>query len=271
MLGTNFGTKPPENKILFNEDTLIDNLEAAPLNMFIETYTKCILPNQKSKSLEGVDSYGKKVSDVYDECVRAIQHTLVALASEVDHGNSLVSEARADLDMYHADKTNSYLSHTFPTPFMSRFINNIEKRKNNLSEAISEYENKIQEGKQAENSTLLLQVLQEQNEAIVRCSSRISEIQRKADELRSLLEKRASAMHRQSIIKFVTEDDSKKSIVSAVQTSYVQFLEERKHNIEKRDTTTNYKTLCEVPKSSNSKNRVGSASLIFGKNKTAGT
>lgn len=269
MFSYKFGKKDDKN-LQLEEGKLIEDLEVGPFNMIVKTYTECILQYQKAKPLEGIDTYGKKVADVYDDSIRAIQHTLSALASEVDHGNSLIAEARADLDMYHADKTNSYASHAFPTPFMSRFVHNLEKRKKNLSEAISEYENKLQEGKQTESPALLVQVLQEQNEAIVRCSSRVSEIQRKTDELRSFLQNRTMRSH--SNLKYMDEDDSKRSVVSTVQMQFEQFLEERKRCIEKRDTTTNYRSLCEVPGNSGKYGiggkKLGASFSNFGTQKT---
>ncbi|EAY02563.1 hypothetical protein TVAG_116170 [Trichomonas vaginalis G3] len=227
------------------EGMLIQDLEVEARNILIDTYNNAVNLFAKEKPIDGLDSFGKKITDLYDDVNRSINHTLLHLANEIDHGNSMIKEARDELDTFHRDYTDSLHSQTFPSPFISRFTDNLQQRSKNLSEAITSYETKLQNNEQAESPAVLVQVLQEQYNAIIRCSARVSEIQRKSQSLHETFKRIFQNKDRKiSDLRLDSEENGKQSVVNSVQTAYDEYLEERRRLLEKRDTTTDFSTIC---------------------------
>lgn len=229
------------------ESTLIQDLEVDARNIIIDTYLKGVNLYTKEKPIDGLDSLGKKLSDLSEDATRIIQHTLLHLANEVDHGNAAIREARDELDTFHRDYTDALHPHKFPLPFISRFADKIQQRSKNISEAITAYESKLQSTEQPDSPAVLVQVLNEQYNAIIRCSARVSEIQRKSQEIRNLFETKLKEKNANiSALKLQTDGREKLSIIESIETAYDQYVEERKRLIEKRDTTTNFSQECAV-------------------------
>ena len=241
--------KSEEEAPIKETDVVADIKEVNAFNMIVDTFENVSSHQRISKSIEGIDSYGKRISDIYDESHRAIQHTLLALANEVDFGNSIVEEARADMERFHMEKTNNYMSHYAGNP-LSRTIDMLEKRKTSLSDAISEFENRLVPPSESQNPVLLVQILQEQNKAIIRCSARVAEIQRKTNEIREKLQQHSRG---KTSFRLSGDTPTRKSIVETVQDAYEDYLKERKRNLEKRDTKTDFQTKCVVQQTGTSK------------------
>ena len=131
---TAFSAGQKKDETLIKENDLVQNIEeVAAFNMIVDTFEK-VQAHSKSKSIEGIDSYGKRIADISDESHSAIQHTLLALANEADFGISIIEETREEMTRFHMLFQNSSISEA-PGNQLAPLIDVLEKRKKEVGNA----------------------------------------------------------------------------------------------------------------------------------------
>jgi len=231
----------------FDESKTLTDLEADVSNPFVHIYESMSL-YKNAKPLEGIEAFDKKLLEIEVNSTRSILHYLSILSSEIDHGNLIVSEIRDELESFRRDLANSGKNRSTTSPFLSRFMSNIKKRSLDINESISSLEKNLQIHAPLENPMSVVQVIKEQHDAILRCGARLSDIRDKSEEI---MQRLSESLKKQGVnsdvLKSIRMSEDRNSIVSQVEHSYEQYKEERKRNLEKRDKTTNFVTICARP------------------------
>jgi len=253
------------------ETTKLADTEAEVTNIFV-TLFQVAQKYSNSKPLEGIESFDRKLLDLYNDCNKSIIQTLVGFSNEVDHGNSLISDSRASLESLHGDLTYSSHINSFPSPFFVKYVDSIGKRSKNLAEAISSFENRLQLSSSSGNPSLLIQVLEEQYKALVRCGARLSEVRNRTSDIRTkLCEQHGIRGVQADMMKNADEIEERASSVANVLREYEQFKEERKRNMEKRDKTTDFTTKCARAQKTGFGSGLGKSFGSLGSKPTTGT
>lgn len=193
---------------------------------------------QKKKPLEGAEALEKKLIELEDDTHRALKHTIMSLAQEIDHGNEIISEYSDKLTMYRRDEEYaSRDNHELPSPFLTRYVESLEKRENNITQAVNSFDEYLNSQSTSQSSQYqqtpqsLIYVLQQQKDAIIRCSTRISQIKEKSEELQKKIKSLFTTKN------LTNENDEEKTSVSkSIMEAYDKFQKKRISDLENRDT-----------------------------------
>lgn len=248
-------------------DKLSELKDPEPVSHFIEIFELQEENKKLYKPPEGAESFDKKISEFESNATRSITHSLVILSNEIDHGKSVISESRDQLDSLRKDKENLQSCRTFPSPFFAKYIDNIEKQKTDISDAIAIFEKSLTRENFTLTPMVLVQLIESQHDAIVRCSARMADVKEHSDRLKDKIKE--IAKKRNIIIDdalLYDEEDDKSSTVMQVDSAFKQFQAERKRNLEKRDRTTKFAEVCQPQK----KTGLGGKGIL-GTNRTAKT
>lgn len=186
--------------------------------------------------LEGVDAFEKRLANIEESATKAYVHTVMTLASEIDHGNTAIAEYRSLLETARRDYTLALRPKHSTSPFLQRYVDSIQKRGKILEDSIDSFDKALDFDDNARSSQSLRDVLIQQQEAIIRCSSKLSEIKERASEIQKevVMKLKSNGMDASEIEK-VESDEVGISRASIVKEEYEQFLQNRKRDLEKHD------------------------------------
>lgn len=186
--------------------------------------------------LEGVDVFEKRLAAIESAATKAYVHTVMTLAGELDHGNAAVAEYRSYLETARRDYTLALRPKHTTSPFLQRYVDSIQKRGRVLEDAIDAFDKALDFDDCARSSQSLRDVLIQQQEAIIRCSARLSEIKERAAAVQKevVAKLRANGVDAAEIERD-DADESGPSRAANVREEYEQFLQNRKRDLEKHD------------------------------------
>lgn len=188
--------------------------------------------------IEGADAFDKKLTSILDDAEHGLMHSMVTLANEIDNGNIAISEFRHELETskrYLVVASNPV--HSYQSPLLSRYIHSIEKQSEIINEAISSFDNILNHEEAQPNSQSIKELLRQQHDGIARCSTRISKLEQRANEIRSaVIMKFKRKGYETSDFESYNDVEMKSSIEKSINDEYNQFLQNRKRDLEKRET-----------------------------------
>ena len=224
---------------LYNDDEEKKKAKDQALKILIELHETVNQYGQKVKPLEGAEAFEKRLSELEDDATKAVHHTIMTLANEIDHGNAIISEYRDELDTSRSDFNTAVRgSRTLPSPFLVRFADSLQKRASNLNEAIHSFEQHLEVSSPLKSPQELIHVLQQQHDAIIRCSARISQIKEKSNEIqkkvKTLLPNRN--INESTLDEYDKSEQERSSFAKTVLEDYNRFKSGRIRDLEKRNT-----------------------------------
>ena len=256
------------------DDTTLDG-KPGHSEDYINEYFKGTLFYQKTfknkiTTLEKVESFDKQMNEIEIDVKRSIDHTLNILAGEIAHGNSVIKDARDQLENLKELK-KSHKKHSFPSPFFQQFMDDLNKKAQDVKDSIKSFERSLEPSTEKQTSDSLLNLIRTQHNAIIRCSANLSNIQKSIEPLK------------EKIITIMKDDGKNTDFVSSIGISdetteintlnvidqYNKFLEGRKRDLEKR-TAMKEEVLKEKCAVAATKTAFG-GSRFGGLNKTSGT
>jgi hypothetical protein len=189
----------------------------------------------KAKPIDGADTFEKRLNELEEDMIRGLKHTIATLASEVDHGNSVISEYQDSLETSRRDIV--YGNRNSTSSFLIRFVDSIQKRDEILREALHSFKRRLESDEYTQSPKAIVQVLQQQHEAIVRAAARVEQLRDDMSQVKRRVVKCGKSGRLQgTVIENVEEGEQRGSILSAVNDNYVEFRAERNRDLEKRHT-----------------------------------
>jgi chromosome segregation ATPase len=192
----------------------------------------------KAKPIDGADAFEKRLNELEEDITRGLKHTIATLASEVDHGNSAIAEYQDSLETARRDiKSAAHGNRGSVASFLSRFVDSIRKRDQILGEALRAFKKRLELDDSTQSPKTIVQVLQQQHEAIVRSAARVEQLRERMGQVkrRAIDFLRSRRIHT-NMIENVDEGDQKGSVLATVNDNYGQFLADRKRDLDKRHT-----------------------------------
>jgi hypothetical protein len=213
-----------------------DTVEAARVLVQLDETIR--LYGEHAQAIEDAEIFENSLREIEENLTRAVKHTVVTLASEIDHGRSEITSFRDSLEISRQDfATARQGARKSPSQFLIRFQSEIQKRSAILSEAINNFEDNLTQNQEQQSSQALVDVLQHQHEAIVRCAARVARLkERSLDVQRRLKEMRARDPAFAQEPADDLEDGEVRTLVESVIKQYQDFRDDRKRNLEKRNT-----------------------------------
>lgn len=259
MFGKGFGSstfgsfnkkqEPEESQIKLDEQMLFKQIPDSIKTQFGEV--KKLIDenrNQKEKDEEVLDKLSKaqaKLEEIHSKAFSAIFEDLSSLARQLDSGSKTLKEFRKDLSLSKSIDLKN-LNKTQTTPFLLKYVDDIEDTAESLSQSIVAYASHLQpqtntisssdkQNNSSDNQQLYC-FLKEQSDAIFRCSTKVSRLITKMNQVRQVLSEKLKI----NAINYTNEDYiTENSNVQSIDIKYQQFLEQRKQkerrNIEESD------------------------------------
>lgn len=245
--GYNFNKKlGAQNANLIQEEMTISKIEEdSEKNPDLKNALKIIFDinervtkyGQKMKPIDGSEAFEKKLAELKDETDRAIVHKIMALAREIDHGNEIISEYRNKLETFKFySETAKNGSRTLPSPLLVRYYDNLKKQTSDITRSIQSFTEYLDASSNLQSPQMLTYVLQQQNEAIIRCAARISQIKTKSEDIQKNMKERLKTAELTEM-SFNDENNTEKSSYSkTVMDEYEKFKDDRIRDLKKRNT-----------------------------------
>lgn len=233
------------------EDTVLDESDkefgkTSFCRLFVQVHEIISEFDKTVKPLEGVESFNKGMNEIEINATRAIKHTLTSLSKEVNHGKSILDESREKLEEFRHStgvlEANS--NRTFPSTFFLNYIDDLGKKASDITETIRLFEKSMEPSKSTEDPRILKELLESQSDAIVRCGTKMADIKDKSDKLMEKLIRTFKKHGLQTDHLEFKRDIEKDSDSLEIESSFKQYLAQRKRDLEKRDTKTNFSELC---------------------------
>ena len=166
--------------------------------------------------------------------VNELLTNLTSVANNIDHGKSVLKELQNELAIAKSDLTNSSHLRNPPTPFIRRYVAKINKMAVDLEQMLASAGSFLQPQQKITTnpSQIMVDLLTQEHNAIVRCSARVAQVQTKLTSVRSELESKLNISHSQ-----IDLDDHQleSSNQQNIQIKYKQFLNDRKRKITKQN------------------------------------
>lgn len=245
-----FGQKQQEQEvpeIKLEEQMLFKDIPEDKKNVFKEVY-KFIVENRESSKkdqekvqIDKVVTMQKDLSAIRDDAISDIFGILSSLARQIDSGSKTLNEFKKDLSISKSDFdiANSGSNKKHPTPFLLKYVDDIENTAEELSQSIIAYTSHLQpkansvtssEKQNNNENQVLYNFLKEQSNAIFRCSTKVSKLTTKMTQARQALSDKLKI----NSLDFSFENKNiTESNVQSINTKYQQFLEQKKQK-EKR-------------------------------------
>lgn len=193
---------------------------------------------QAQSKIEGAESFEKDLTQLRENINRSIKHSLKTLANEIDHGNAFISEQQRQKTTNERTYESSRNNHELPSPFLVNYAESLKNRGESITQAIRSFEENLDHtnshASSAQDPQTLITVLNQQYEAIIRCSARIAQIQEKSENIH----KRMQNLKGSSLSIMNQEQDSEKSSYAKKLTkAYDDFQTKRLNDLEKRNNT----------------------------------
>ncbi|KAH0791671.1 hypothetical protein GPJ56_004357 [Histomonas meleagridis] len=233
-----FNQQPKEEKPPFqmSEHMLLTELPNDLKKDFLDVY-KTIQAHKEpaaksttysSKNIESL------VESIKKETVNELLTKLTSVANNIDHGKAELEELQSELNIAKSDLTNSSHIGDPPTPFIRRYVAKINKMAIDLENMLASAGRYLQPQQKitTNSSQVMVDLLSQEHEAIVRCSARVSQVQAKLTSVRSELESKLNVSHSQ--LDF-SDYQFESSYQQNIQVKYKQFLNDRKRKVTKRN------------------------------------
>ena len=253
---------------MVNKSAAADGVPAAA-NYIIELYNVVEKYSKDIKPIEGAESFDKSLREIEASANRAIVHTLMTLGNEIDRGTVIKNSFRAELDTYRNDLTDIRSGATFPIPFVTRYVENLRSRSQNIRKAIDSLHQKL-ETKESDSQSLqtIKEIVETQNQVIGEAAAQVATIHEKSMQIRekviSTLKRRRSQS--ELIYKIEEGDEESHSVVEKIQSDYDTFIAEQKRNLDKRET--NRELFIKPPQAQNAFGSFGKSGFGSGFGKT---
>lgn len=286
--GSSFGSfgkkqEPEEPQIKLDEQMLFKQIPDSIKTQFGEV--KKLIDenrNQKEKDAEVFSKLSEaqaKLKEIHSKAFSAIFEDLSSLARQLDSGSKTLKEFEKDLSLSKSiDFKNLNKTHT--TPFLLKYVDDIEDRAESLSQSIVAYASHLQpqantisssdkQNNRNDNQQLYF-FLKEQSDAIFRCSTKVSCLITKMNQVRQVLSEKLKI----NAINYINDDYiTENSNVQSIDIKYQQFLEQKKQkerrNVEESDIFG--KSTVAVKAQTNSFGSVGFGKSFGQNNKTTTT
>ena len=222
---------------------------------FLHTYNFQQEFKKKITPFEVSESFDKQMEEIKTTAKRSISHTLNILAGEISHGQSILNEANAQLEKFMSYKENQKKPHSFPSPFFSQFISDLDRKSKSINESISIFERSFEDDDDKQSTDSFIQLIQSQHDAIIRCAAKLSKVKNNTEQLRNTV---VSVLKKQGITYNDAYHEASHDINNDLDViqAYQDYLNERKRNLEKRDKTTKFEELCK-PAATTTANKFG--------------
>lgn len=250
--GFNFGGKQNKEeekpKFQMTDEMFLSELPNDLAKQFNDVYEKI---QQISKDLSS--NINNSSSSTVEIDVKYIQEQtkeyregpLTSFARRIDSGYKSYSDSKKELEYAKTDFQNASHFHDTPSPFMKRYTNRLIKDFEQSSQALESYNirfkpetqfssNNQNTANQIIPSQVMISILKEEHQAILRCSSRIAQIKRRHDDMITHFSNRG--------INFYIDQHSQKEkpfCSQVLQDSYKRFLDNKKNTIQKITEETN--------------------------------
>lgn len=206
--------------------------------LFNDIITKSNEVQKNISPIEGADAFDKKLTSILEDAEHGLMHSMLTLANEIDNGNMEISEFRHELE---ASKRCLVIAskplHSYQSPFLSRYVHAIEKQSEIINEAISSFDNILNHEEPPPNSQSIKELLRQQHDGIARCSTRISNIEKRVNDIRNdVIMNFKRKGYETSDFESFNDVEMKASIEKSINDEYEQFLQNRKRDLEKRET-----------------------------------
>ncbi|OHT10005.1 hypothetical protein TRFO_20916 [Tritrichomonas foetus] len=243
-LSFGFGQQPKQEEkppFQINEQMLLTDIPSDVVKEFIDVHKKIVetrtflaKEEQQKQSNENSedDSTQKTLLSIRDESTSEIFGSLTSLAHQIDAGKKTVKEFEEELAISKSDYTNSEHIRSLPSPFILRFVDRVEKSAEDFAQSIAAYGSHLQPNKPISNENqIIFDFLNEQHNAILRCSSRVSKLNEKLIATRNNL---ATKLKINSINISNFEESAEDSYAQSIDVKYQQFLGQQKQKNQKR-------------------------------------
>lgn len=232
--------KQEEPEFKLSEQMLFEDVTDKNIrDTIIDVYKE--IENNKKLIREGKESNSerqKTLDQIHDKVADDIFGSLSSIARQIDSGTKLLKEYENDLKISKTDHSisNSEPNESHPSVFLLKYVDDLEKTAESLSQSISAYSshlqsqtNSIASDDQIENQTLF-HFLKEQSEAIYRCSTKVSRLNEKRNRVQQILNQKLKI---NTFIFNIEEEATENSTVQSIKSKYQQFQEQKKQKEKK--------------------------------------
>lgn len=244
-----FTSKKEEDKdddFKITETMYFNQLPQSTKNQFIEVY-KLIKDNRqylKEESLLESKNRGEVMYDemekIKDLCMNDLFFSIYSFGHQIDNGKKILNEYKIELSESKNDHKNTNSIKTFPSPFLVRYSKHLEDISDSISEEIEAYRGHLQSlsnnsenigfNKNQKKNDILYNFFNEEYEALLRSSTKISQLCKKLSFTRSHLCQKLQIDQSRLMTDYKNTEDS---IFSSIQTKYKQFLSNKKFKMQK--------------------------------------
>ena len=185
-----------EEVVVINEQMLVDDLEASISNKIVEIFNFSMnnATFQKPDTGPEIESFLTRLKDASE---KEIFGPVMGLAHQVDNGKRAVFEYKEELTKSQQDLAGTYHNKQTPTPFIRRFVSDLKTQFYELDQSIKAVEstltspNSMEEFNAEISPTLFVaETLKQEQEAIGRLSSKVSNLKTAFDETTKLYDDR---------------------------------------------------------------------------------
>lgn len=220
-----------EEEIHLTETMLIDELSPDLSNKFYDVFMECE-SNSNRMLPDEVDSIASSLMELSEQTKKVIFGPLTSLANKIDNGKESVDRFSTDLEGSKSDLSNASHHKSTPTPFINRMFDHLQNQYNDLAQQLAANESKFT----LSSETLtpyesLAKALREQNEALIRCSTKVAKLRSQYESTKKLFNDRFGQFSRT-----VNIDDSISSsstVAETVTSTYKTWESERKQKLDK--------------------------------------
>ncbi|OHT10116.1 hypothetical protein TRFO_20771 [Tritrichomonas foetus] len=238
-----WGNNPAEkneekDSFQLTEQMLLTELPGSVAKDFLNIYNN-IVENRKFINENKITSAAQtvsekdiqfKISNLNENANSELLNNLSSLAHLIDFGRKTLKEFQEDLQISKKDYSETDQLQSFPSPFMIRFSKQLEQTAENISQEIIAYGSHFQPTALSEKENILFHFFKEESNAILRISSRISNIKRKYSATRTLLCNKLRIPISQTDASDLSLDNS---YANTILSKYKHFRAEQKSKIQK--------------------------------------
>lgn len=237
-LGLGKQQQPQQSQFHMTEQMLITDLPPDISISFVEVFNK-VSENPNTDVLEGVSPIDLEIKGIEEETQQALSGSVLSLAHQVDYAKSVIKELSQELEKSQSDLTNSSHVRTVPTPFITRYVNRLQQRAADLSESLSAYQSRLLPNSQIDSDQTVRELLEQQYEALLRCSTKVVHVRDKLDQTRTMMSQKFNLESlSQTLAKLDAESGSHDLISKRIENDYTQFKSERKRKLDKRNANS---------------------------------
>ena len=184
---------------------------------------------EKSKRMSSSDALDRKLNDLADNLERTIKHQLIVLGGKVDHNETKLAEARELLPPVDVNKRSMGIN---TAGWITKFVDDLNQRAVRLTNSIKTFEDKLDTSDVEQVTDSLKQAIEQQFEAVDRCSERLVQIKNRVRALRKSMQETGHV----DLPKKSDADKEDLTCVKTLKTMYREYEENRQRDLEKFET-----------------------------------